>query len=440
MNILGINGSVGWDGNLSMINGQDFWVHGSGATLFMDGELKGSVSEERLSRVKYDGNYPEQAIDELLTRNLLTPENIDIVAYVNNACVISYQLKLQGYSSKKLSSLFPNAKIMFVDHHLAHASGSFLTSGFMESNIFSFDGAGDFHPLSVIDPNAVASSGILDQGMRLNNTCFYNGNISTKNIEPIYQTYLDDTLNMFGAAYSEFSGIIYQLKVEGKLEKDEDLDTENNGKRLIKILSICSFGTEVDMTNYEYNFEDNMYMGPILRETHPGKIMGLAAYGDHTNVDIPDVFALTYEWNMPVIQYDENSKDFIINRAKELEFSPEDLAAWLQNQFETYLLKMLKHIPKDIKTNKLCLSGGCALNITANSKIIEEGIYEDVHVNTAPNDDGLNFGAAALCAFKNEKDLIIPENIGCIGLDYSDSDIITSIMNYNNKVNDAFLV
>jgi len=35
MNILGINGSVGWDGNISSIGEQDYWVHGSGATLFI---------------------------------------------------------------------------------------------------------------------------------------------------------------------------------------------------------------------------------------------------------------------------------------------------------------------------------------------------------------------------------------------------------------------
>ena len=30
MNILGINGSIGWDGNLSAVGQQDLWVHGSG--------------------------------------------------------------------------------------------------------------------------------------------------------------------------------------------------------------------------------------------------------------------------------------------------------------------------------------------------------------------------------------------------------------------------
>jgi len=428
MNILGINGAIGWDGNIGFVGGKDYWVHGSGATLFIDGELKGSVSEERLTRKKYEGNYPKLAIRELLLRHNLLEYDIDILAYVNNASEISYTLKLQGYTNQILSKIFNQAKILNVDHHLAHASGSFISSGFMESNIFSFDGAGDFHPS--------------DNGsrMKLNNSGFYTGNYSQKNIVPLQQTFLDDTLNMFGGVYSEFSSIIYQLKVEGKLISDPIEDQKMDEERVKTFLNICSFGSIIDMTNYEYKFEDNMYMGPILRETHPGKIMGLAAYGDYTKIDVPEVLSLTYEGKMPVIQYNEGAKDYIINCARDLQFSPEDLASWLQHQFEIYLLLYLKCIPKKIKTKNLCLSGGCALNINTNSKIIEEGIYEDVHINTAPNDEGLNFGAACLCALKNEKEVIIPENIGCIGLDYSNTDVINSILKFNNKANDAFTV
>ena len=118
MNILGINGSIGWDGNLSTVWGNDYWVHGSGATLFIDGDLKGSISEERLTRFKYDGRYPKNAITQLLSRHNLTEDDIDIVAHVNNACMISYALKLQGYTNRALSELFSNAKIITVDHHL----------------------------------------------------------------------------------------------------------------------------------------------------------------------------------------------------------------------------------------------------------------------------------------------------------------------------------
>ena len=87
MNILGICGAIGWDGNEptkewiaertgsgegSVGKTGDYWVHGSGATLIMDGELKNSMCEERFSRIKYDGNYPALAIEKILDHNKLT--------------------------------------------------------------------------------------------------------------------------------------------------------------------------------------------------------------------------------------------------------------------------------------------------------------------------------------------------------------------------------
>ena len=423
MNILGINGSIGWDGNIGFLIGQDYWVHGSGATLFVDGELKGSLSEERLTRLKYDGGYPKTVIEQLLLRNNLTADDIDIVGYVNNACLMSYALKLQGYTNKILSELFPNARIMFVDHHLAHAAGSFLSSGFTESNIFSFDGAGDVHP-----------AGITHQ-YKLNNSVFYDADYGAKRLTPLQKTFLDDNYNMFGSIYTVFSTCIYELKVDSpKLEEKFDYEfegrrindtTKNLTERVKKIYSICSFSSEVDMTDYDYRFEDSMYMAPVIRETHPGKIMGLASYGDYTNVDVPDLFRLSSVDDMPVIWCDEEIKKNVLERSND--YQPEDLASWLQYQFEKYLLLYLKNIPEKVKSKNLCLAGGCALNILSNSKIIEEGIYEDVHVNTAPNDDGLNFGAACLLAFKNEKEFILPENIGCIGFEYENNDVLLAL-------------
>ena len=98
--------------------------------------------------------------------------------------------------------------------------------------------------------------------MKLNNSGFYTGNITQKNIVPLQQTFLDDALNMFGQVYSEFSSIIYQLKVEGKLIPDPNEVQKQDEERVKSFLNICSFGSVVDMTNYDYKFEDNMYMGP----------------------------------------------------------------------------------------------------------------------------------------------------------------------------------
>jgi len=145
MNILGINGSIGWDGNISTALPEfgEMWVHGSGATLVMDGVLKNAINEERFSRIKYDGHYPKLSIQNILRSNNLTSDDIDVVCYVGNSCSINLPLREVGYIRNKLESYFPNCKVEYISHHLAHASATYYTSGYDSANIFSFDGAGD---------------------------------------------------------------------------------------------------------------------------------------------------------------------------------------------------------------------------------------------------------------------------------------------------------
>ena len=144
MNILGINGSIGWDGNISYsTNLGDFWVHGSGATLIMNGELKTAINEERISRIKYDGNYPVLAIEKILDHNKLTKYDIDLVVYVGVMIPEFHILRQSGNLTKKIQEYFPKAKIEYLSHHMAHAAATFYTSGYEESNILTFDAAGD---------------------------------------------------------------------------------------------------------------------------------------------------------------------------------------------------------------------------------------------------------------------------------------------------------
>lgn len=425
MNILGLNGSLGWDGRIEYVKDQDFWVHGSGATLFIDGELIGSISEERLSRVKHDGRYPKSATNKLLKSGNLTKNDIDIVAWVSNATLMSHHLKIQGYFTERLKENFPNAKIYFVDHHLAHAAGTFLASGFSESNVFTFDGAGDF---------CLMSDGI-EPKVLLNNSSFYSFNFSDKKITCHNKTCTYSGDNMFGGAYTELGEYIYKLKTDNIEYIDtESVDYKTNRRK--KLLNLISADSEVDVTNFNGIDTEQLFKGGLEREKYAGKIMGLASYGDYKNIKCDDLFYLSFKKEKvygngeeyPVICTNFHIKDYISNN--EHDYSPEDLAAWLQYNFEHYLLSLLKNIPEDIKSKKICLSGGCALNIIANSKIIEEGVYDDVFVPTAPNDDGLNFGSAILCAWKFEEKLSLPHNIGCIGMEYDINDFIGGLNEY----------
>ena len=410
MNILGINGSIGWDGNISMALPEfgEMWVHGSGATLVMDGVLKNAINEERFSRIKYDGHYPKLVIQNILQDNNLTKDDIDVVVYVGNSCRINLPLRQVGYIRSEIESYFPNCKVEFLSHHLAHASATYYTSGFDLANIFSFDGAGDH-----------VWDGGKDGRYRVPHFIFCQA--EGLEIHELTAGYTNDPDTFFGAIYGYLSGICYTSKMNvPQLENicDEEYINESRGQGMISPDSDLQHGEHI-RANYNTS--------TIERETYPGKVMGLAAYGDHRKIDLPDLFILDTSSIFPQLH---NHPDWLLDEAFELaKMIPEDLAAWSQYQFEKYLMIFLNAIPKEIHKDNLCLGGGCALNILANTKIIEQGIYKNVHVNTAPNDDGLHFGAALNMAVKYEKRLPeLPDDIGYLGINYSDEDIEKALL------------
>ena len=378
MNILGLCGSIGWDGNIPFfVEGlnSDFWIHGSGATLIMDGELKNSMCEERFSRIKYDGAYPKLAIQTILDNNKITKHDIDVVVYVCSHIEINLALRQKGYISTKIKEYFPNCTVEYLPHHVAHAAATFYTSGFEEANILSFDGAGDHE----VQPNGQ---------LLICHFKFLSGK-GSKLIE--HQSafgHYGPMDNSFGNIYSYFSEFAYKKKMNL---------APNTGNK-------------------------------ILEESYPGRIMGLAAYGDHTKIDIPEIFTLERNKQTYNDGWDESFPQLRCQQPSTpshevTALNPDDLAAWSQNQFEKYLLLFLDNIPKKFKLDNLCLGGGCALNILANSKIIEQGIYKNVHVNTAPGDDGLHFGAALSKSIEYEDTTTLPNDIGYLGITYTDEDI-----------------
>jgi len=386
MNILGITGAIGWDGNIPsdwLLHG-DFWVHGSGVTLIMNGELKTALMEERFSRIKYDGNYPKLSIQKILDQNELTKYDIDLVVYVGNSCSISSGLKQVGYIEEKLQEYFPNCKVEFLSHHLAHTAATYYTSGFEEANILSFDGAGDYE----LQP---------DGRYKVPHMKFSQGK--------------DLTLTEF---HSEYCGV-------GSMH--------TGFGNLYNLYSVMVYKNKMNL------FENTPKQDGINRETYPGKVMGLAAFGDYQKIDLPDWFSLEKErqrysnkgWEDCFPQLYNSPVLYNIPPEEYMKLNPDDLAAWSQHQFEKYLLLLLSNIPKHIKRDNLCLGGGCALNILTNSKIIEQGIYKNVHVNTAPNDDGLHFGAALYKSVQYEKKIILPDDIGYLGIPYTDEDIETAL-------------
>ena len=78
-----------------------------------------------------------------------------------------------------------------------------------------------------------------------------------------------------------------------------------------------------------------------------------------------------------------------------------DVAAALQACLDRALEHVCGHFGKKTALRKLALAGGVALNCTANGKLMQSGLFDEIYVQPAAGDDGAALGAAlyrASCA------------------------------------------
>jgi carbamoyltransferase len=363
MNIIGLYGAVGWDvlssGNLKS---DDDWTHGSSVTLFSDGNHIASISEERLSGIKYDGNFPRKSIEYCLSVGSISEEDIDVVIVPSMTNPNIYKNYFDGSFHHILERYFPKAKIEMVSHHMCHAYSAVFSCDYNEGTFLTIDN---------------------------NGSLFYNclGNLSSAENHSLgyfnkekgifrYHPGIPD-LNNFGAYYWIWAHHIYTQMVR-------------------KHISIID---------------------PKYRETFCGKIMGLSAYGDVT--EFKQDYRQTFE-GIPSVTFNSWPKrNFVYGN-----MTPENKAKTLQHNFEQGMLAYMKALKEQgYIDDNLCLAGGVFLNILANSVIRKNNIAENMHIPPFPDDTGLSFGAACYGVFKAKEKVTLPHNISLLGRTYNDEEI-----------------
>jgi carbamoyltransferase len=135
-------------------------VHETGAAIIKNGKILAAVNEDRITGIKHDGSPPVQSIKEVLRISQVRPQDIDAIAisqlspgsdYVNglsirNPVTVGRYPYLKGkerHITGLLNTYGIHAPIYYVKHHLAHAAGTYYTSGFKDALIVTIDGVGD---------------------------------------------------------------------------------------------------------------------------------------------------------------------------------------------------------------------------------------------------------------------------------------------------------
>ena len=382
MNVIGLYGAIGWNVLISdnpklreQMN--DSWTHGASVSLFSDGNHVVSISEERLSGIKYDGNFPRKSIEYCLSAGNLSKEDIDVVIVPSMANQNFYKNYINKTIERKVKRHFPKAKVEIVSHHMCHAYSSVFSCDHNEGSFITLDNAG-----SVL---------------------------------------FDTTGNVFACENHSFG---YFNKEKGIFKYYPGIPMTNN---LGNYYWLWAYNIYTQKMQKKIDLTD-----PKYRETFCGKVMGLSAYGN--------IKEFKKDWRLHFEGIPQVALDSLPNRDFNYgNLSAENKAKQLQYNFENAMLEWMKELKeKGYIEDNLCLAGGVFLNILANSVIRKNGIAENMHIPPFPDDTGLSFGAACYGVFKAKEKVTLPHNISLLGRTYSDEEIEEALEGTEYKKFDNF--
>ncbi len=109
------------------------------AALARDGVLLAAVEQKKIARRLRPGELPVEAIESCLEIGGISALQVDCVAVARPVA-----RNAQTEFLEDLRHRFPNARVVAVDHHLAHAASAYYASGFEEATVLTLDRSGDF--------------------------------------------------------------------------------------------------------------------------------------------------------------------------------------------------------------------------------------------------------------------------------------------------------
>jgi len=338
--------------------------HDSAVALLEDGRILSFVEEERFTRQKHTGEFPENALRHVLERHGVGLADIDEVAFFVRPWQLaaSRALRTIPYLPRSAGQFFsyrpgsavrflrteahlrkhelargrePRFRMRHVQHHVAHAASVFFSSPFEEAAVLSIDGAGE-------DVSTWLGRAVGDR------------------IERLHAVRLPHSLGLVYSAVTSWLG----FKPWG-----------GEGK----VMGLAPYG---DPDRY---WEQ---MRRVIDWDDHGRLRVALEYFDY------HVSGWT-RWTSP--RFDEA---FGQRREPESELTQrhKDVAAALQRLTDEVALAQARFLHRIAPSRNLCITGGVALNSVTNGRIAAEGLFENVFIHPASNDAGAALGAALFAA------------------------------------------
>ena len=363
--------------------------HDSAAVLLIDGELIAAAAEERFSRKKHTGSFPSGAIAYCLSEAGLSLGDIDEIAHsfdyepirtAYSLDPISYQLYREVFSRESILAqvhghlnAFPVDRVKHVNHHLAHAATAYFCSGWEECLVLVVDGMGEAQSASVYHAR---------QG-KLEKLC----EISAK--------------DSIGILYS-----VVTLHLGFDFNADE-----------YKIMGLAPYG---DAERFRSFFEKAV-------ELLPDGTIRIPPLRMNKSRDERENYLATRKYL---------ANHLIKPRDPDAEITGDhrDVAAALQDCLDRVMLHICGTFGRRTGLRRLALAGGVALNCTANGKLVESGMFDDIFVQPAAADDGSALGAAIFRSAQQGAIRPVRMPVPFYGPSYSQGKIEEALREFSDRI------
>ena len=340
--------------------------HDSGVTILKDGEIYEVVLEERLSREKRDPVLYHVFEHAKKFHELHGLDEIFLI----NSTKEHYNRALIGLRKHQLQGI--PLTVEPLEHHLYHASSGFYASGFDEAVCIVIDCFGANYKL-----NNLIDLGVKE--FRMNS-----------DLDPEFE--FIETTTIYEAQYPNKFDVLWK----NFLFEPPNLIGRGIPKKFFEILNDCKKISVNSAYDIGIMYEAVSYhLG--LGQENCGKAMGLSAYGKY-NEELPRLVMDNGMANMNVFYTDEFLNVTNHPELKTCDWESTegaDLAWAVQKAMEYILILRVKQVLKlKPDTKNIVFSGGCAMNICANTVMCEEFPDINFFIDPIAGDAGQTIGAA----------------------------------------------
>lgn len=315
------------------------YVHDHGICIMQNGEIVDNLHLERITRKKFDNTIFNYIYDLLKSKKLLNTNNQ--IAFVDNVIGRSFiskqgNIRFEAPLNQKLESTIETGRLFWLDKH----EKAFILNHELAHIYSCLPFFGDFKKESLL--------------------VHFDGGASRSN-------------------FSVWKPMNDQIEL---------VDYHWNLKYLSSLFNAnaLSFGI----------------IGAGIKDQNsvPGKLMGLASFGNY-NKEIEDwliknqYFENIWKSKSEFLKKAKQDFNYDLNHIDQKDPFIQDIIATMHEIFVRDTLKELKKYKNITNAKYLYFTGGSALNIKLNTRILNELDFEDVFIPPCTNDSGLAIGAAA---------------------------------------------